>query len=54
MKIIKKYIEDILILGGLTIIVIATFLLSKIAGLYATGVTLFGLGIYFSKYPLRR
>ncbi|WP_169798782.1 hypothetical protein [Clostridium tepidiprofundi] len=54
MKFIKRYIEDILVLGGLTIIVLATFLLSKIAGLYATGVIMFGLGVYFSKYPLRR
>jgi len=51
---IIKYMEDILILVGLFIIIVATFLISKIAGLYVTGVILFGLGIYFSKYPLYR
>lgn len=53
-NLIKKYLEDILILSGLSIIVIATFLISKIAGLYVTGAVLFGLGVYFSKFPLRR
>lgn len=51
---IKKFIEDILILGGLTVIVIATFLLSKIAGLYCLGVVLLGVGIYFSINPPER
>lgn len=52
-KIITKYLEDILILSGLLIIIGATFLVSKIIGLYVTGVALFGLGVYFSKYPLK-
>lgn len=53
-ELIVKYLEDILILSGLTVIVIATFLLSGIAGMYAAGVALFGLGVYFSKYPLKK
>jgi hypothetical protein len=53
-KIIKNYIEDIFILSGLTIIVIATFLISKIIGLYVLGTVLFGLGIYFSISPPRK
>lgn len=53
-KFIKKYIEDMLVLSGLTIIVIATFLLSTIAGLYCLGGSLFGLGIYFTRYPFKK
>lgn len=53
-KFITKYIEDILIFIGLTCIVIATFLLSKIAGMYVLGSALLGLGIYFTKCPLRK
>ena len=51
---INQYLEDILIISGLAFIVKATFLLSKIAGLYCIGVFLLGLGIYFTKYPLQR
>lgn len=53
-KLLIKYLEDILILSGLTIIVMATFFISKIAGLYSLGATLFGLGIYFARYPIKR
>ena len=49
-----KYIEDILILGGLACIVRATFLWSEIAGIYALGVSLFGLGVFFAKFPYKR
>lgn len=44
-----KYIDDILILGGLGIVIATTFLLSTIAGLYALGVTMFCLGLYFAR-----
>lgn len=54
MNFIKNYIEDILILSGLLIIIIATFLLSKILGMYATGIILFSLGTYFSKNPFEK
>lgn len=51
---ISESIEDILILSGLVVIIYTTFLLSKIAGLYATGTVLLLLGIYFTKYPPER
>lgn len=54
MSFIKKYIEDICIMSGLTIIVITTFFVSKIIGAYLLGIALFGLGIYFMKYPFER
>lgn len=53
-KFIVKYLEDILIISGLLIIMAATFLISKIIGLYITGAVLFGLGVYFSRNPLKR
>lgn len=49
-----KYIEDILIIGGLSCIVVATFFLSTIGGIYILGGCLFGLGVYFTKYPIRK
>lgn len=51
---IMGYLEDILIISGLTFIVKATFLLSKIAGIYCIGVFLLALGIYFTKFPPQR
>lgn len=51
---ITKYLEDILILGGLTVIVKTTFLLSKIAGMYTLGFILLALGFYFAKHPPER
>lgn len=51
LKNILKYIEDILILSGLTLIVIATFLVSVIIGIYILGIILFGLGVFFSRHP---
>lgn len=50
-KLIKNYIEDILIISGLLTIIEATFLVSKIIGIYALGIVLLSLGIYFAKYP---
>lgn len=47
-----KYIEDILIIGGLAVIATATFLLSVIAGLYFIGAVLLGLGIWFMAHPI--
>ena len=54
MKFIKNYIEDICIISGLAVIVGTTFFVSKIIGAYALGVALFGLGVYFVKYPIER
>lgn len=50
-KYILKYIEDIFIMSGLILVVIATFLLSKIIGVYVLGVILFGIGIFLSRHP---
>lgn len=48
---ILKYIEDFFIISGLILITIATFLLSKIIGMYVLGAILFGLGVFFSRHP---
>ena len=54
MIVILNYIEDIFIISGLALIVIATFLLSKIIGMYVLGIILFGIGVFFSRHPPRR
>jgi hypothetical protein len=51
MKFIRNYIEDILIVSGLALVIYATFLLSKIGGIYCAGAALFGLGVWFAKHP---
>lgn len=53
-KFLKNCIEDILILSGLSIFVLTTFFLSKIAGLYSLSIILFGLGVYFARYPINK
>jgi len=53
-KFFKDYIEDILVFSGLTVIAGATFLLNFIAGLYAAGLILLLLGVYFTRHPLGR
>ncbi len=45
-ELMKKYIEDILILSGLALIVFPTFQLSVTAVLYAAGACLLGLGVW--------
>lgn len=50
-KWLNLYLDDILIFGGLACIVGATFLLSKIAGLYVLGVCLLLLGIFVATHP---
>ena len=50
-KLLLKYIEDILIFCGLGLIIVTTFFVSKIAGLYLLGFILIGLGLYFSRNP---
>lgn len=52
LKRIGKYLDDILILGGITAIVTATFLLHTIAGIYVLGAALLGLGIWFARHPI--
>ena len=54
MKVLIKYLEDILIVGGLISIITASFLWSVIAGVYVLGSCLFGLGVYFAKFPYRK
>ncbi|WP_353096219.1 hypothetical protein [Tissierella praeacuta] len=53
-KHIVEYIEDIFIISGLILIIIATFLVSKIIGVYVLGFILFGLGVFFSRHPPRK
>ena len=48
----KNYIEDVLIIAGLTVIVYATFLWSVVGGLYCLGAALLGVGIFLAKFPL--
>lgn len=49
MKFIEKYGEDILILGGLAVVIFTTFLLSIIAGLYLLGAVMIALGVWFAR-----
>lgn len=53
-KFLTDYIEDICIFAGLVVIIVATFLISTIAGMYVLGVSLVLLGAYFTRYPLKR
>ena len=53
-KIIKNYIEDILILLGLILMNIPFyFLVNKFIGIGVSGLILFILGIFFSIRPLK-
>jgi hypothetical protein len=47
-----KYLDDILILGGITAIVTATFLLHTVAGIYVLGASMLALGIWFARNPI--
>lgn len=47
--ILSAYIEDIFILTGLFLVILATFLLSKIIGMYILGFILIGIGVMFTK-----
>lgn len=51
---IADFIEDICILSGLGFIIWATFLLSKIAGIYVLGACLVIVGVYIARSPIRR
>ena len=52
LKYVKKYIEDVLIFTGLVFVNVATYRISSTAGLYATGITLLALGVYFALNPV--
>lgn len=47
-------IEDFLIFTGLFLIIIATFIINTVAGIYVTGATLLLFGCYFVKYPIKK
>lgn len=48
MKELKNFIEEILIIIGLSIIVFATYLLSLVAALYVLGIILFLFGLFLA------
>lgn len=52
--ILLLHMEDFLILSGLVVVNVTTYLLNTIAGLYATGIILLLLGIYFLLNPIKR
>lgn len=49
-----NHAEDFLIFIGLFLVILATFLLNTIAGIYVTGIILFLQGVYFTKFPIRK
>jgi hypothetical protein len=51
---VAEYIGDFFILSGLMIIIVTTFLINTIAGLYVTGGIIFLLGVYFAFNLSRR
>ncbi|MCY6957951.1 hypothetical protein OW729_04950 [Clostridium sp. ZC22-4] len=53
-QILYDYIEDFFIFIGLILIVITTFLINSYIGMYVLAIIFIGLGVYFSKNPLRR
>lgn len=53
-EVLTSHVEDFLILIGLAIIAITTFMLNVIAGLYITGLMVLLLGIYFAFNPIKR
>lgn len=54
LKRLPEYLEDFCIFCGLFFIVFATFKVSIIAGYYCIGICLFGLGIWFTRNPMRK
>lgn len=51
---LSEYIEDLLIFCGIFFIVYATFRVNETAGFYCLGGFLLGLGMYFTKNPIRK
>ncbi|WP_256761416.1 DUF1056 family protein [Cohnella sp. WQ 127256] len=45
---ILNHVEDFFIVSGLIAIIAATFMINTIAGIYAIGVVLFGIGWYLT------
>jgi hypothetical protein len=50
-KFFARYIDDVLIIGGMVAITAATFLLSPVAALYVLGVFLLMSGAYIARHP---
>ena len=48
------YAEDFLVLGGLTLIVKATFMLNIVAGIYTLGFICLGFGLILARKPPRK
>ncbi|HHY46972.1 MAG TPA: hypothetical protein GX506_06690 [Firmicutes bacterium] len=48
---LAEYVEDLLITGGLGFIIWASFLVSKLLGLYVLGFVLVGLGWFLARSP---
>lgn len=54
LKILGALAEDLFILTGLSLIVVATFMLNTMAGIYALGVISLGLGVILARRPPKR
>lgn len=52
-KLLALMLEDLLILSGLTLLNVTTYKINVNAGLYATSLTLLGLGVFFSIHPIK-
>ena len=53
-QLLSGNIEEILLFSGLFCIILATFLVNIIAGIYVLGFILVGLSVFLLKYPDRR
>ena len=54
LRVLGKFAEDIFILTGLIFIVVATFMLSEIAGIYVLGIILLLIGLLMARKPKER
>lgn len=53
MKKLKNILEDIFILSGCAVLILAAFMTHILAGMYATGFILLSIGVYFAIKPRR-
>ncbi|ACL19509.1 hypothetical protein Dhaf_1456 [Desulfitobacterium hafniense DCB-2] len=51
---LRDYLEDIFVFLGLLLIILASLMINIILGIYAAGVILFLLGVYFIRFPIRK
>ena len=54
LKILSNYSEDFFIFLGLVLIVTATFMINKIAGIYVLGFLLIFIGVLIARKPKER